>query len=226
MMAKTILLVDDAETILLFEQTMLQGMGYLLRVARNGQEAIDIWEEWRQHLIWMDMRMPVLDGYEATKHIRRAEEQKSRLIDNQRAEKSKTPHTIIIAVTASSFEEERAKILATGCDDYLRKPFRETELFELMSKHIGVKFVYEEEGQETQGAKQKAEGVVMPEALAALPAEWIAQLRQGAAEVDIDRLSAMIEQIRERDAALADALTCLAEDFEYDEILALIQERT
>jgi CheY-like chemotaxis protein len=208
-----ILIVDDRWTNRQLVVKLLRPLGFDLREAANGQEAVEIWETWKPHLIWMDMRMPVLDGYKATQRIK--------------SEIRNSPfdiHTAIIALTASSLEEERAVVLNAGCDDYLRKPFRESELFELMGKHIGVKFVYEE-GHRAQGARQKAEDVVMPEALAALPAEWLTDLQQSTEEVDIDRFSSIIEQIRGRDAQLADALARLVEHFEYDEILALIHGR-
>ena len=80
------------------------------REAENGVEAIAIWEEWQPHLIWMDMRMPVMDGYEATRQI------KSHL---------KGQATVIIALTASALEEEKTIILSSGCDDFVRKPFQQ-----------------------------------------------------------------------------------------------------
>ncbi len=63
-----------------------------------------------------------------------------------------------------------------------------------------------------------------PEALAALPDECVAHLKQGTEEVDVELLFSVIEQIRGRDAALAGALARLAEDFQYDEILTFIQQ--
>ena len=121
-------------------------------------------------------------------------------------------------------------VLNAGCDDYLRKPFREAEFFEFMSKHIGVKFVYEESskvaGSKVAGGRQRAEDVLTPEALMALPAEWLEALKQGAERADLLSLSNVIVQIREHDTALASALTQLAEDFEYDEILTIIQQNT
>jgi CheY-like chemotaxis protein len=213
-----ILIVDDRWTNRQLVVKLLNPFGFELREAGNGQEAIEIWETWKPQLIWMDMRMPILDGYEATKRIRA-------MMQNQ--------ETAIIALTASSLEEERAVILDVGCDDYLRKPFREAELFELMSKHIGVKFVYEEgerpfdsvqDRLQVNGEREKVEEGLTPEAVTALPAEWLTALKQGAEETDVEVLFEVIEQIRERDAALADALARLVEDFEYDEILATIQQ--
>jgi len=204
-----ILVVDDRRINRQLVIKLLNPLGFELREAVNGQEAIDLWKAWKPHLIWMDMRMPVLDGYEATKRLKAMMSGKE---------------TAIIALTASSLEEERAVVLNAGCDDYLRKPFREADLFELMSKHIGVKFVYEEEGQKAQGKGGETAGSVTPETLAALPVEWIAQLKQGVDAVDVELISSAIMHIRGRNVDLADALARLAENFEYDEILAAIQK--
>ena len=133
------------------------------------------------------------------------------------------PPSVIIALTASSLEEERAAVIDAGCDDYLRKPFRETELFELMSKHIGVRFLYEEKGQPLIVSRQSSlENVLTSEALAVLPVEWLTILTQGAEEADLEMLFEAIEHIRILDAPLADALEQLTNNFGYDEILALL----
>src|SRR5260370_42213650 len=78
----------------------------------------------------MDLRMPGVDGYEATRRIQAEPEGKS---------------TPIIAVTASGFEDQHAVALEAGCDGYLRKPFSEEDLFEMLQKHLGVRFRYAEE---------------------------------------------------------------------------------
>ncbi|MCP4397153.1 MAG: response regulator [bacterium] len=201
------LIVDDNpdNRHLLF--TLLSGIstplsGFDLREAENGQEAIDIWNSWEPHLIWMDIRMPVLDGYEATKRIRAPG----------------TRHPIIIAVTAGSFDEEQAMVESAGCDDFLRKPFKEQDIFDIMHKYLGLRFIYEEETPST------IKGVLTPAAMAVLPAEWLETLEQGAHRADLIMLSSAIEQVREQDATLADALAQLAENFEYDEILALLPQ--
>ena len=78
---------------------LLHSFGFELKEASNGVEAIEVWENWHPHLIWMDMRMPVMNGYEATQQIKAT---------------TKGQATAIIALTASSLEEERAVILSSG----------------------------------------------------------------------------------------------------------------
>ncbi len=90
-----------------------------------------------------------------------------------------------------------------------------------------VRFVYEEEKQLThENQHATLEDALTPEALAALPAEWLITLKEGAEFVDLTMLTSVIDRIRERgDTRLADALQRLSDDFKYDEILALIQAK-
>ncbi len=223
-----ILIVDNKQDNRQLLIELLNPYGFDLREAENGQEALDIWETWEPHLIWMDMRMPVLNGYEATKWIKKAESRKQKAEEQQNTQQTDIlkhqTRTIIIAVTASSFEEERAVIMSAGCDDFLRKPFKEQDIFDMLRTHLGVRFIYAEEKQSTIDNQQsKIEKVLTPEALAALPPEWFADLKQGTNIVDLELLSSAIEQIRGHDAGLADALARLVDSFEYDHIAALIE---
>jgi CheY-like chemotaxis protein len=158
----------------------------------------------------MDMRMPVMDGYEATKQIKST---------------TKGQATAIIALTASVLEEERAVVLSTGCDDFLRKPFREADIFEVMHKHIGVRYVYEEQIQRDSSITEDGKyNVLTPTALAALPREWIANLQQALPQGDLDLITTIIEQISTQNAPLANAISSCIDNFEYDKILTLITE--
>jgi len=205
-----ILIVEDEDDNRNLLVHLLKSIGFQVREALNGQEAVELRNTWRPHFIWMDMRMPVMDGYTATRKIRMMEEG------------SQTQMAIIVALTAHAFEEDRLEVLEAGCNDFVRKPFRETEIFEMLRKHLGVHFVFEEDGKAKIGTGQApVQDVLSSEALAELPDEMLAALWQGAEDVDIDLLFSAIERIRKRDAALADALMRFAEDFEYDEILAL-----
>jgi CheY-like chemotaxis protein len=186
------------------------GPGLEVRQASDGQQAIEVWREWQPHLIWMDMRMPVLDGYEATRRIKDA---------CQNDASCKSP--VIIALTASAFEEERALALAVGCDDFIRKPFRESDILYALTHYLGARFVYEEV---ERGAREDTvpPGVVET-ALAEAPSQWLEDLNRATVEGDIEQMEALIEQIEEQNIELASALTRLAYDFEYEEILTLIQ---
>ncbi|CAN2043879.1 histidine kinase [Candidatus Magnetomoraceae bacterium gMMP-13] len=206
-----ILIVDDRKTNRLLLFRLLTLPGFEIREAENGKDAVEIWEKWEPHLICMDMRMPVMDGYEATKRI------KSTI---------KGQATAIIAVTASVFEEERAVVLSAGCDDFVRKPFKESEIFNVIHKHLGVRYVYEKEVDSpvpefSEKEKQKA---LTPEALGVLPHELLIGLEQASVQGDTDRVESLIKDIRTHDAELADALTALIADFEYDKILELIEK--
>ena len=121
-----ILVVDDQQTNRKLLVKLLNPLGFELEEASNGQETVEIWARWKPHLIWMALRMPVMDGYEATKQI------KSQLKDRA---------TVIIAITTSILEEERAVVLSVGCDDFVRKPLRESVIFEKMALHLGVRYL-------------------------------------------------------------------------------------
>jgi len=205
-----ILIVDDKYNNRRLLIKLLSPLGFEVREAENGQEAIDIWQEWEAwapHLIWMDMRMPIMDGYEATKRIKAH---------------TKGQATAIIALTASTYEEERAVVLSAGCDDFMRKPFREADIFEMMHKHLGVRYVYEE--QERQPTDSEQAEPLSREGLAALPADLLTRLEEAADEGNMLSIDALISESRQHNAAVASQLAALAEDFEYDEILTLVQE--
>jgi len=188
---------------------LLEPLGFELREAFNGKEAIEMWERWEPHLIWMDMRMPVMDGYEATRRIKAT---------------AKGRATVIVALTATAFEEDRERVLSAGCDDFVRKPFREAEIFGILTKHLGVRFVYEEispPGAKPAAAAASSMDVLTPAARTALPAGWVADLQQATVKADLDRILTLIDQIRGENPALADVLADLARDFEYRKILVL-----
>jgi signal transduction histidine kinase/CheY-like chemotaxis protein len=124
-----LLIVDDNADNRLLLSTMLTAVGFQVREAENGQQAIHLFEQWQPHLIWMDMRMPVLDGYEAATRIRQLPGGDS---------------VKIIAITASAFKEQHHSIIDAGCDAVIHKPFRASEVFAALTKMLTVKFVYED----------------------------------------------------------------------------------
>jgi signal transduction histidine kinase/DNA-binding response OmpR family regulator len=204
-----ILVVDDLETARKLLVKFFQPLGFDLREATNGQEALEIWEEWQPHLIWMDMRMPIMDGREATRRIKA----------QARAGNRSVP--IIIALTASAFEEDREAILAAGCDDFVRKPSREHEIFDALHRHLGVRFTYET----ITPAPETALSASLEDLHAAvetLPAAWAADLHQAATALDAERMLALTEAIRPQAPHLADMLAKWVHDLEYERLIALV----
>jgi len=188
---------------------LLAPLGFEIREATDGQEALALWDTWIPHLIFMDMRMPVMDGYEATRRIRAT---------------TKGQATVIIALTASVLDEEREVILSEGCNAFLRKPFREAELFDAITRYLGVRFVYETEAfvPPVQATTKERDAAALRAALAVLPPEWIDDLRHATASADLAAISAAIARIRTQDAALAGTLTALADAFDHSTILEMV----
>ncbi len=201
-----ILVVDDQWANRQLLVKLLKPLGFEVREAQNGQEAVAAWSHIRPHLTLMDLRMPVMDGYEATRRI-----------------KEMDPATKIIALTASSLTEDRSMILAAGCDDFLLKPFAATEVVEMIGQQIGARFVYAEElAVETRPSPPLPP--LTSDDFADLPPQLLLNLEQTAVRMSITEVATLIDQVATHNNHLADALRHLANDFEFMKIAALIQE--
>jgi signal transduction histidine kinase/DNA-binding response OmpR family regulator len=198
-----ILVVDDKPINRQLLVKLLAPLGFEVREASNGQEAIVMWEAWQPHLIWMDMRMPVMDGYEATKYI------KSTTQGNA---------TAIIALTASVLEQERAIILSAGCDDFMRKPFKEQTIFAALTKHLGVKYVYSD----SANAQIDLSDSVTPLDLSVMSEEWRSQICEVALEGDSNRVTQLIREIPNQESAIVKTLEKYAHQFQFDEMVELL----
>jgi CheY-like chemotaxis protein len=161
---------------------------------------VAVWKAWQPHLIWMDIRMPVMSGREATRCIKAEPEGQN---------------TIIIALTASTFAQEEEQMRAEGCDGFVRKPFREQELFDLLQQHLRVQFVYD-------GAPQDASETPTAAAVRALPVQLRDELRSALTGLDAEQVEQLIAQAGEHDAALAEALAGMARRYDYQQMLDLI----
>ncbi|WP_459557384.1 PAS domain S-box protein [Lacunimicrobium album] len=199
-----VLIADDVEDNRQLLVQMLAPVGFEIRLATNGAEAVQIFEQWRPNLILMDFRMPVMDGHEAIRRIR--------AIDTGQDLK-------IIAVTASAMDENRQDLMAVGADDFIGKPFRESELFEKIHLHLGIEFVYAEPPsplalEETTELTQQS--------LANWPQDLIAPMREAVITADLDQLLARIQEVEVRDPRIARGLRRLAESFQYQKLLDLL----
>ncbi|MDM8536391.1 two-component regulator propeller domain-containing protein [Desulfobacterales bacterium HSG17] len=204
-----ILIVDDNNDNRNLLIKILEPFGFELYKASNGQIAVEIWQKHLPNLIWMDMRMPVMDGYEAVKTIRDMEKNNP-----------KGTETIIIAQTASVLEEERTIIIEAGCNDFLRKPFRDSEIFELMHRHLNVQLVYEDA--DIKKYHENRPKTISSEDLSGIPDNILKRLKQAAINVDMEKTDEIINELCEINTDLANNLSELAADFEYGKIIKLI----
>ncbi|MEG5041372.1 MULTISPECIES: PAS domain S-box protein [unclassified Microcoleus] len=200
-----ILIVEDLEENRHLLVDILTSVGFEVREAKQGVEAVSLWKSWRPHLILMDLRMPIVDGYTATKHIR---------------ERPQSQETVIIALTASIFGEEREKVLMAGFNDFISKPFQQKEIFDKLAKYLGVKYIYEVVEQTPQ--KQLVETVSV-EDLSMMPPQWLEQMYQAAYYLDTEVMNELIGQLPASKARLSQALTDYINNFNSDRIMELIR---
>ncbi|MBE9117888.1 response regulator [Lusitaniella coriacea LEGE 07157] len=205
-----ILIVEDEPINRKLLVKLLTEVGLEVKEAENGQEAIAISQSWQPHFIWMDIRMPVMNGYQATQAIK---------ADPQE------PRPIIVALTAHSFEEERSEILEAGCDDFVRKPFQAAEIFMVMAKHLNLRYVYREQQkpEPPQISKESREQSLVAQ-LKTMPSEWIEKLEQTAIKGSDDEILQAIEKIPESNHLLRKTLRNWSDDFDFDAIIALIEQ--
>ncbi len=226
-----ILIVDDSEDNRLLLVKLLSPLGFLLQQASNGLEAVEMWESWHPHLILMDLLMPVMDGYEATIEIRARIQQREE--EQQRNEQMTIPNpefqiSKIVALTASIIERERRSFaLFVGCDDFISKPFRKADIFDILNKLLGVKYIYYSSiGSGSTGDPQLSDSIsnCALSSLPKLPAEWIDNMRQVIRSADFDLIARTIEEIRSNHPEFTDILHGHLDDFDYNKILNLITE--
>lgn len=203
-----VLVVEDSKVNRLLLVKLLRPLGFEIREATNGEEAIALWQTWQPHLIWMDIQMPIIDGYQATKTIKEMAVGRC--------------HTVIIALTASAFEEQREAILKAGCDDFVRKPFRVEVLLEKMALHLGIRYIYEQPRSPLPLPLKK----LQPQSLNVMPKEWIEKIHQLAEACQDEEILALIEKIPEEHSDIKLALTDLVDNFRLDVIFDLSERLT
>jgi len=197
-----ILVVDDEPANRALLCTLLRPLaGFEVAEATNGVEALEIFSRWSPQVVLMDMRMPVMDGYEATRRIKATEAGRA---------------TKIIAITASAFNNSRQEILAMGVDDYFRKPIQVAELFGALGRHLDLRYVFAEETDNHLG--QPARAPMLSAAQVALPQELVQAMRQAVERCDITQLKALIVQVEKFDSNTARRLRALADRYNYAEL--------
>ena len=199
-----ILIVEDERENWMLLERLLESAGFQVRVAEDGAQGVEMFRTWRPNFLWMDLRMPAMDGVEAARRIRS--------LDGGQDEK-------IVAVSASVSAGERSDVLVAGLNDFIQKPYQPSEIFDCMARHLGLRYLYREPSSESPGEPAMA---LRPADLAALPEELRAELRDALISLKRERIAEVIDRVSGRDATLGSALARCAERFAYTAILKAI----
>ena len=200
-----ILTVDDKPDNRLYLTRLLEPLGFSVRQATNGLEAITVWQEWRPKLITMDIVMPVMDGHEATRRIKARPEGKE---------------VVIVALSASAFEEDRDEVMATGADDFLRKPVTVEDLLTVIGRHLKIEYTYSEDTSGSSGATIAVK--LQPEMKFRLAPEAVDAMREAIYQCNDRRLAFLIDGLPPDLGDVAAALRHAIAKFDWDALEAFV----
>ncbi len=203
---KRILIADDNRENMLLLKSLLEDVGLRVIEAQNGKEAVEAFKKESPDFIWMDMRMPVMDGYEAVRYIR------------ELPGGEKVP---ISGITASVFHEQKQDILAAGCDEVVYKPFQEHEIFEVMARLLNIEYIYEQEQNKAPGKLSQTE---LTAKLATIPNDLLQDLAQATLVLDREAALDIISCIAARNPEVAGGLKDFVDNFKMTRLRTLLEK--
>ena len=205
-----VLVADDKTDNRKLMKEMLESAGFSVRESENGRDAIRIFEEWNPDIILMDLNMPVMSGYDAIRVIKGMESGRD---------------IPIVAVTASAFEEDRIKVLGIGASDYLRKPFREREIFDMIKKYLDLEYIYSNEIHEQKKDIKPGNVYVLEEDIAQLTCETRNSMLEAAINLDQDLLLEIIESSYTLSRQVKQEMTDMLKKYQFDRLIDLLKIR-
>lgn len=204
-----ILVVDDRNENLQVLTTLLKMVGFETNKAITGEDAVELFEKWGPDLILMDLRMPVMDGYEATRRIKATDKG------------SRTP---IVALTASTFEHDRKRIEQMGMQGYICKPLRESELFGTIGKVLGITYIYEDETPSSQEIYLNDNELIAGD-IDKLQDSLRLQMLDALAVADMKHLKKLIGSIEQEYPEVANHLMALAKKYDDDQLQKILTKK-
>ena len=204
-----ILIVEDQAESRLLLKRLLMNVGFTVFEACNGQEAVEAFQRYHPDFIWMDRRMPVMDGAAATQMILALPD---------------AGNVKIAAVTASTYLEERQALLAAGVCAIVYKPYRNEEIFDCMAVHLGVRYRYLE-NESTSALPLGLNTAELVEQLNAAPLDWRCALHVAAVELDVEQCLEIISHQQASQPALCAYLQAFVNQFNFAELAELLQKQ-
>ncbi len=203
-----VLIVEDQQDSRKLLRNVLGVLGLQVKEALDGQQAVDTFKEWHPDFIWMDRHMPVMGGEEATRTIRQL---------------PGGDKVVIVALTASAMHEERGKIMSSGMDDYVSKPYRAGQIYEVMQKYLQLNYLYSKEKAEIKPQQQVYSLDELSTAVAELEPELLNELYTAAQQLYAEPVEAVAKKIEAENSELAGTLRQLVQQFQYKLIVKAIE---
>lgn len=203
---RRVLVVDDKSSNRNVITAMLAPFDFELKEAENGEAVLEIVKTWKPDLVLMDMMMPVMTGFEATRKLR------------EMAEFEKLP---IIATTASVFEDDKKQCMLAGCNGFLSKPVQMPELLGLLENYLNISWIFSESENEGRENGESKEEMSIP------PARILKVLYDLALQGDmkgIKEQSVMFVKLNSLYAPLSRRLTEMAEKYDEENIIRILEE--
>ena len=201
-----ILIVEDILSNALLLQDILMVIGCSVKIVTNGSDAIAYLQKNKTDAVFIDMRLPKIDGHEAIRQIR-----------------SFNKDIVIIAMSASVIEEGQESLKEAGIDAILRKPYKAHEVYDLLRYHKGLQYVYKENGFPTEKTKEM-DPEYFVEKLKALDGEMLKALRKSTLLLNPEDMRHILQQISRKDRGLGDMIRRRVEHMNYIDILNAIDE--
>ena len=208
---RKILVVDDRWENRSVIINLLAPIGLEMCEASNGQEGLDKIKSFNPDLIITDLVMPVIDGFEMIRCLRKSPQMKS---------------VVVIASSASVFETDQHKSFDAGADGFIPKPVLSESLLEMLKVHLGLEWVYEEK-EEVEKIKDEPEGEIAQDEIVPPPAEELALLYDLARKGLVNKLLGETERLENLDQKLVPftrQLQQLAKGFQVKKIREFIKQ--
>jgi CheY-like chemotaxis protein len=176
--------------------------------AVNGKEAVERFETHQPDLIWMDIRMPVMDGLEATRQIKAGKQGNA---------------VKIVALSAHVFADDKDAIFRAGCHDFLSKPFRENDIFRIMAEQLKLEYLYADEPLEAMQSADVFENQAPN--FDHTSKQTIQSLHEALISLDTEKIMDAIDRTTQEDVSLGMYLKKLADDMNYAALLKFTESR-
>ena len=194
------LIVDDIENNITLLKECMKVAKIDSDEARNGKKAVEMAKNKDYDIIFMDIVMPVMDGIHATQEIRKINKK-----------------VVIVAITASVFEEEKNEVMKYGVDEFVRKPYREEHIFDILKRRLKISYKYEENSQKVI-KEEEQENIENRDWMKKVPKDILEKLKDCIINGDTDGIIEQTKIINKYDNLIAIKIKKMADNYQFEKL--------